>query len=79
VILSGAARSIERQQLFFEYNAWAAGRLGMTGYHNPKKFPAFEKFRTKSGARRSRPDWRAMKAMVIAHVAASGGEIRKRE
>jgi hypothetical protein len=78
LILSGVTRRIERERLFAERQAWDTARLVGLAFNEPRKFPTFEKFRTPAGgvrAARQTMGWRQMKAMVLAHVVASGGEV----
>jgi len=74
--MAGAAKRIEREQVFYEANAWMGAQLAMVGFHNPKKFPQFNKVRS-----RSRPKKRqsSEEQMAIAKMlnAAFGGKVVK--
>jgi hypothetical protein len=74
IILAGAAKRIEREQLFSDINAWQTARLVMIGFHNPKKFPEFHKVSSVKPKRR-RQTWQEQKAVVQMLNAAFGGKV----
>ena len=74
IIFAGAARRIEREQLFSDINAWQTARLVMIAYHKPKKFPAFHKVSSVK-RKRKRQSWEEQKAVVQALNAAFGGKV----
>lgn len=72
--MAGAAKRIEREQLFSEVNAWLCARLTMTGFHNPKKFPEFRDVSAVK-VRRQRQGWEQQKSIALALNAAFGGKV----
>lgn len=79
LILSGAARRIERERTLVEYGAWQTGRAVMFAHHAPKRFPKFRDFAgVKPSESKGPPDWRAMQATAIAINARAGGQVRRK-
>jgi len=74
IVMAGAAKRIEREQMFFEVNAWQSARLTMIGFHTPKKFPEFSKV-SSAKIKRRRQTWEEQKAVVQVLNAAFGGEV----
>jgi hypothetical protein len=82
IVLSGVVKRLERERMLAEKQAWDTAYLAGISYHNPKKFPEFDRFRSRPvGVARERPkmDWKKMKSIIVAHVAASGGEVISNE
>jgi hypothetical protein len=74
IVMAGAAKRIEREQLFLEMTAWQSARLAMIGFHSPKKFPEFSKV-SSAKTRRRRQNWEEQKAVVQMMNAAFGGKV----
>lgn len=74
IVMAGAAKRIEREQLFSEVNAWQSARLTMIGVNNPKKFPEFKKV-SSIRIKPKRQSWEQQKAIVQMMNAAFGGEV----
>ncbi|WP_299933350.1 hypothetical protein [uncultured Pelagimonas sp.] len=76
-IMTGAAKRIEREQMFLDVAAWQIGALVRVGFHKPKDFPDLNKFL----GRRRKPqqqNWQDMKTVARMMTAAMGGEVRKK-
>ncbi|WP_306130997.1 hypothetical protein [Roseovarius sp. MMSF_3350] len=74
IVMTGAARRIEREVMQSEVNAWLGARLVMIGYHKPKKFPKFSAVSSVKTKRREQ-SWKQQKALVEALNAAFGGKV----
>lgn len=78
IVLSGAAKRIEREQLFNDQVAYKVGQLVSIGVRNPKKFPSFDKVSSVKKRRKGngkRQSWQDQKAMAQVFNAMYGGKV----
>ncbi|WP_189799517.1 hypothetical protein [Tateyamaria sp. syn59] len=76
IVLTGAARRIEREQLFNDQLAYKTAELVMIGYHKPKKFPPFRKVASSKKRRKAkRQTWQQQKEIAMMFNAAFGGKV----